>query len=71
MLVAMMGQWGTHYELGPPGFPKMGVFATWFYVGLLPQLMLWIAYTVTVGMIFGSVAALVARWGAAAPAKAG
>jgi hypothetical protein len=71
MLIAMLAEWGTHYELGPPGFPKMGVFATWFYVGLLPQLMLWIAYTVIVSLILGSLAAFVVQAGAPAPAKAG
>jgi hypothetical protein len=61
MLVAMIADWGTHYELGPPGFPKMGLLPTWFFIGLLPQLVLWIAFTVIVGTIFGSLAALLAR----------
>ena len=56
MFVAMAGSWGTHYELGPPGFPEMGLFQKWFVIGLLPQLSLWITFTVVVGSIFGSLA---------------
>lgn len=58
MLIAMAANWGTHYELGPPGFPEMNLFAKWFVIGLLPQPTLWIAFTVTVGALFGSLALL-------------
>jgi hypothetical protein len=58
MLVAMAANWGTHYELGPPGFPVMSLVSKWFLIGLLPQLSLWIAFTVIVGSLFGSLALL-------------
>lgn len=58
MLVAILADWGTHYEKGPPGFPQMAALAKWFWIGLLPQLTLWIAFTVVVGTIFGGLAAL-------------
>ena len=51
MLVAMMANWGTHYELGPPDLPPMGLFAKWVAIGLVPQLTLWIGFTVVVGTI--------------------
>jgi hypothetical protein len=71
MLVAMKANWGTHYELGPPGMPAMGLLARWALIGLLPQLTFWIAFTVVVGAIFGSVAALIGgRARSAAPAVA-
>lgn len=60
MLFAIHGQWGTHYELGPPGFPAMGPWATWFYIGLVPQMFFWIGFTVLVGALVGSLAVLVA-----------
>jgi hypothetical protein len=60
MLVAMMANWGTHYELGPPRMPPMGLFPKWLLIGLLPQLTLWIGFTVVVGTIFGSVGAMLA-----------
>jgi hypothetical protein len=74
MLVAMMANWGTHYELGPPNLPPMGLFAKWLVIGLLPQLTFWIAFTMVVGAIFGSVAAMVggrARSGGPALAPTG
>jgi hypothetical protein len=59
MLVAMRANWGTHYELGPPGMPAMGLLARWALIGLLPQLTFWIAFTIIVGILFGSVAAMI------------
>jgi hypothetical protein len=59
MLVAMSANWGTHYELGPPGMPAMGLLARWILIGLLPQMTFWIAFTVVVGAIFGAVAAMI------------
>ena len=60
MLVAMMGSWGTHYDVVPPGFPDMGVFSKWIMIGALPQLTTWIAFTVLAGALFGSIAGAVA-----------
>jgi hypothetical protein len=60
MLVAMLGNWGTHYDVAPPDFPAMSTLAKWFTIGVVPQLSIWIWYTVVVGMIFGIVAAAVA-----------
>jgi len=58
MFIAMLANWGTHYELGPPGFPQMSLIPKWFVIGLLPQLFFWIAFTVIVGSLFGSLALL-------------
>lgn len=70
MLVAMFGNWGTHYELGPPGFSEMGVVPRWLWIGLLPQLTFWVGFTVVVGSVFGAVAGLVAsRRPSAAPQR--
>ena len=74
MLVAMMANWGTHYELGPPNLPPMGLFTKWVAIGLVPQLTFWIGFTMMVGAIFGSVAAMIggrARSGGPALAAAG
>jgi len=56
MLLAIIGNWGTHYDVVPPGFPAMGVFAKWLLIGLLPQLTLWIAYTLVAGCLCGGIA---------------
>ena len=61
MFIAMSANWGTHYELGPPGFPQMGLVSKWFLIGLLPQLSLWIAFTVIIGSLSGSLALLLKK----------
>jgi hypothetical protein len=59
MLVAMLGNWGTHYDVAPPNFPPMGTLAKWLAIGVLPQLTIWIWFTIAVGAIFGSITAAV------------
>lgn len=66
MLLAILGSWGTHYDALPPGpdgapFAAMSPIVRWFWIGLLPQFGGWIAYTVIVGGIFGSLTAMFAR----------
>ncbi len=61
MLPAILGNWGTHYDAPPPGFPPMGPIARWAITGLLPQLTLWIGFTLIMGMLFGAIAAAVLR----------
>jgi hypothetical protein len=57
MLVAIYGEWGTHYDVLPPDpTPELvaaGPLARWFWIGLLPQLTIWIAHTVLVGAFLG------------------
>ena len=60
MLVAMLGNWGTHYDVAPPGFPEMGVLSKWLLTGAFPQLTTWIAVTVLLGSLFGSIAGAIA-----------
>lgn len=61
MLVAMLGNWGTHYDVAPPGFPpETGVFTRWLMIGALPQLTTWIAFTVLLGAVFGAIAGAIA-----------
>jgi hypothetical protein len=61
MLAAMVGNWGTHYDVAPPEFPAMGVMAKFLLIGLVPQFTIWIAYTLILGMLFGGLALAVAR----------
>ncbi len=56
MLVAILGNWGTHYDVLPPGAPELGVWTKWFVIGVVPQLTFWIAFTVAVGALFGGLA---------------
>lgn len=59
MLIAIFAAWDSHYALPPPQFPPVGPLALWFYTGLLPQMTIWIAYTMVFGMLFGLLAAAV------------
>ncbi len=56
MLFAMLGSWGTHYDLVPPEVPVMEPFRKWLWLGFLPQMTSWIAFTTAVGTLFGLVA---------------
>jgi hypothetical protein len=60
MLVAMLGSWGTHYDLAPPGVPEMSPIAKWFLIGVMPQLTFWMTFTVVVGALFGGIALAIA-----------
>ena len=57
MFLAMWGQWGTHYDAAPAGFPEMGWFFKFAWLGLLPQLLFWVSFTIVAGMFFGILAA--------------
>ena len=61
MLAAILGNWGTHYDVMPPGAPAMEGLTKWFMIGVIPQLTIWMAFTVVIGGLFGIVAAAIAR----------
>jgi hypothetical protein len=64
MLLAIAGSWGTHYDAVPPGFPEMGWFVKFLWLGFFPQLLLWVSFTLVTGVFFGTiVAAIKARKG--------
>jgi hypothetical protein len=59
MLLAIYGNWGTHYDVLPPDPPPdlvaAGPLGRWFMIGLIPQLTLWIGHTVLLGSLVGAV----------------
>jgi hypothetical protein len=62
MLFAILGNWGTHYDVPPPGFPDTySPFVKWLLIGLLPQMTIWIYITVVGGLITGGIAGAIAR----------
>ena len=56
MWLAIRGEWGTHYDAPPPGFPPIPPMARWLWTGVLPQMTIWVAWTVIVGTLFGAAA---------------
>ena len=61
MLFAILGNWGTHYDVPPPGLPPMGPLQKWFLIGLLPQMPIWIWYPIVLGALFGGIYAALTR----------
>ena len=62
MFVAIYGNWQTHYDVPPsPEFPAMHWTLKWLLIGALPQLLLWIAYTVLTGLLTGGLTMLAYR----------
>ncbi len=59
MLVAMLGNWGTHYDARPSY--QMSALGWWVAIGLVPQLSFWMWYTIGFGALFGIGAAAIAR----------
>jgi hypothetical protein len=66
MYLALQGNWGTHYDAAPPPpkppapplvFPNF--FSKFLFLALIPQLILWIAFTICTGTVFGSIAAAI------------
>lgn len=53
MALAIYRKLGTHYDAAPPGFPYLPPLERWLWTGLLPQLTIWVAITVSAGLLFG------------------
>jgi len=69
MFFAIQGHWGTHYDALPPFPVPTSFFPLYMEIAFLPQLVLWIVFTVLMGTLAGSlVAGLVVRHQAPAAA---
>jgi hypothetical protein len=55
----MFGNWGTHYDVAPPDFPAMSTLAKWVVIGLLPQMTIWIWFTIATGALLGALTAAI------------
>ena len=62
MYFAIRGNWGTHYDVVPPGFPADTAFwPKYMQIAFVPQMLFWIVFTIIIGSLFGSIAVAVAR----------
>jgi hypothetical protein len=67
MNFAMRGDWKTHYDAIPAGFPEdLSFWDKYIQLAFVPQMVMWIAFTIIMGSLFGGVAIAVARRGKAA-----
>ena len=53
MAVAIWRGWETHYDLPPPGFPLLTPLPRWFWIALVPQATIWVAWTMATGAVLG------------------
>jgi hypothetical protein len=71
MYFAMRGDWHTHYDAIPPGFPTdLSFSAKYMQLAVVPQMVMWIAFTVIMGSLFGGIAIAWARRNKSAPQPA-
>ncbi len=70
MFFAFQGSWGTHYDGLPPGAPALSFWPKFLWFAVLPQMIVWVAYTLLTGSLFGGIAAAIARRGKVAQAVA-
>jgi hypothetical protein len=53
MLFAILGDWGTHYDVTSPELASLTPLVRWLVIAVLPQITLWMGFTVVCGMVFG------------------
>jgi hypothetical protein len=58
MAVATWAAWQSHYSAAVPGESKLEMY---FVAAFIPQLVWWVAFTVVVGSLFGTLATAVVR----------
>ena len=72
MFLAIRGNWGTHYDVAPPSGDIWGAdwLRKWFDIGVVPQLFIWIPYTVVFCGLIGVIVAVALKRKSPAPASA-
>jgi len=67
MYFAMRGNggagWGTHYDAVAPALAHLSLTRKFIYLGVLPQMTIWIGWTAFVGSLTGSIFAAIAGRG--------
>ncbi|HXU37889.1 MAG TPA: hypothetical protein VN937_16110 [Blastocatellia bacterium] len=61
MYFSIKGNWDTHYSLGPPGVEFPSFWSKFIQIAVLPQMILWIAFTIVGGSLAGGIAMLATR----------
>jgi hypothetical protein len=61
MFFAMRGNWHTHYDNVLPPFDKLAFWPKFMYLAVAPQLVMWIAFTMTVGALCGAIYGAIVR----------
>jgi hypothetical protein len=62
MYFAMRGDWKTHYDAIPPNFPTdLSFWDKYIQLAVVPQMVMWIAFTIIMGSLFGGIAIALAH----------
>ena len=62
MFFAIKGSWGTHYDVVPPNYTgPTDLIGKYVTIGAVPQLVLWIVFTIIVGGLLGSITAAIVK----------
>jgi len=62
MLLALRGDWGTHYDAAPPDVPVgLAPLPKFLWLAFFPQLIFWVGFTTVSGMLFGGIAVGLSR----------
>lgn len=61
MYFSIKGNWDTHYSLGPPGVEFPSFWSKFIQIAALPQMIFWVAFTITAGTLAGGIAAIATR----------
>jgi hypothetical protein len=61
MYLAIAKNWNSHYAKGAPGMPEMALIEKWVLIGVVPQMVTWIAITLSLGGLFGGLALLLRK----------
>jgi hypothetical protein len=62
MFLAMHGHWGTHYDYADmPRVQELPFWTAYFAFAFVPQLVFWVAYTIVLGMLAGTLVAALGR----------
>ena len=61
MYYAIKGDWGTHYDALPPGMTFPDWYAKFVQAGLIPQVFLWVPFTVILCGLFGILTVTIRR----------
>lgn len=61
MYLAFSGNWGTHYDAVPPDVSYPNLTAKFIQLGVIPQLLFWVPFTVIFCGLFGVITAAVRR----------
>lgn len=62
MFFAMRGNWGTHYDALPPDYNgPTDLWPKYLMLGVIPQMLLWVPFTIVIGSLVGAVVKAIAR----------